>query len=72
MSFDPDDALNARPDKVVALDKLLAKLVDCDLSDWDSDFVDDMIKRLEKRGNAMVATGLQEEQLERMRRQYHV
>lgn len=72
MTFDPDDALNERTEDVAALDATLAKLLGCDLAEWDQDFVDDLVKKLDRRGNAMKLTALQEEQLDRMRRQYGI
>lgn len=51
------------------LDTTLAALSDCDLSEWDRDFVDDLIKRLARRGELHL-TGKQWEQVERMKGKY--
>ena len=67
--FDPDDFVD--PDKIAEkaeLDELLSKLQDCDLSDWDSGFVDSLLKRR----SIMFITPRQWEQLERLRSQYNV
>ena len=57
-------------DELAELDRTLARLGDCDLSQWDRDFVDDMVKRLGRyRANTHVS-GKQWEQLERMKEQY--
>lgn len=69
--FDPDQ-YSDRADEVAELDTLLGKLQDCDLTEWDQDFVDDMTKRVGRFGSHFKPTGLQQEQLERMRKQYHV
>lgn len=58
------------PEEVIELDKLLGKLQDADLSEWDQDFVDDMAKRLGQRKDKMTVTPRQWEQLQRMERQY--
>lgn len=54
------------------LDKLLSKFQDCDLNEYDQDFVDDMVKRLEKDAHRIVLTARQAEHLERMKGRYHV
>lgn len=69
MSYDPDEFDNRR-ERYAELDKLLAKLQDCDLSQWDQDFVDDMVKRLTKFKERTTVTAKQWEQLERMKSQY--
>jgi len=53
-----------------ALDETLAKLADCDLGEWDQDFVDDMTKRVAKYGTSVTVSGKQWAQLERMKEQY--
>lgn len=71
--LDPDDYVDpVKKAEIADLDKLLAKLSDCDLSDWDYDFVEDMVKRLSKLKNRLNITSLQWEQLERMRGKYNV
>lgn len=72
MTFDPDQALNAPSEENVALDKALAKLQSCDLTEWDDDFVSDLIKRMEKRGTAFSLTGNQQEHIERMKKRYGI
>lgn len=67
---DPDDFIE-RTEEIAELDSLLAKLLDCDLSDWDQDFVDDLTKRVDK-GTIKTVTPRQWEQLERMKGQYNV
>lgn len=52
------------------LDRLLARLDDCDLSKWDRDFVDDTIKRLGKYEERTTVTGRQQAQIDRMEDQY--
>jgi len=70
--LDPDDFIDpAKAAEIADLDKLLSKLLDCDLSDWDQDFVDDMVKKLGKFDNRIVITPRQWEQLERMRSKYN-
>lgn len=69
--YDPDEGLK-RKENVADLDKLLSALQDCDLSEWDTDFVNDMTDKLEKFGDSIHVTGKQWEQLERMRSQYNV
>lgn len=53
-----------------ALDKTLSRLVDCDLNEWDRDFVDSMIKRVGRYGRETSVSPRQWEQLDRMERQY--
>jgi hypothetical protein len=70
--FDPDDFID--PDKkaeIAELDKLLSKLQDCDLGEWDQDFVDSMVKKLALFERRTVITPRQWEQLERLRSQYN-
>lgn len=70
--FDPDDFID--PDKaaeIAELDKLLSKLQDCDLGEWDQDFVDGMAKKLSLFERRIVVTPRQWEQLERLRSQYN-
>lgn len=69
--YDPDQ-FDDRREEVAALDKTLARLQDCDLSAWDQDFVDDLVKKLGKHENRTTLTPRQWEQLERMKGQYHV
>lgn len=57
-------------EKIAAMDKLLSKLQDCDLSQWDSDFVDDLAKRIEKFGNRTTFTARQLDQIDRMEKEY--
>ena len=71
MSYDPDE-FDDKIDQIADAEKLLAKLQDCDLGEWDQDFVDDMVKRIDRWGSRTTITGSQWEQLERMRTQYHV
>lgn len=52
------------------LDRLLAKLQDCDLGDWDADFVDDMTKRMGRYGPEIFLSARQEEQINRLKRQH--
>jgi ribosome assembly protein YihI (activator of Der GTPase) len=52
------------------LDRLLARLDDCDLSKWDRDFVDDMIKRIGKYEDRTIVSGRQQAQINRMEDQY--
>lgn len=66
------EAFSESAEGMAELDKLLSALQDCDLGGWDQDFVDDMTKRLAKFGDRTKVTPLQWEQLERMRKQYHV
>jgi hypothetical protein len=56
--------------ELVNLNKTLARLDDCDLREWDRDFVDDMIKRTAALDIDMFVTGKQWAQLERMKDQY--
>lgn len=52
------------------LERLLAALDDCDLSEWDRDFVDDMSKRLLKHDvmdGPFRVSARQQEQLDRMK-----
>jgi len=67
---DFDDFDKAYSQETKELDRLLAELSDCDLSEWDADFVHDMIKRLAKHGNNVNVTGKQQEQLNRMKDRY--
>ena len=67
---DFDDFERIYDKKTKELDSLLSQLQDCDLSDWDSDFVFDMVKRLAKYGNKVVVSEKQQEQLDRMATQY--
>ena len=53
-----------------SLDRLLSKLDDCDLGQWDRDFVDDMVKRVGKYGVDTIVTAKQWEQLQRMQDQH--
>lgn len=52
------------------LDRLLAKLQDCDLGDWDADFVDDMTKRLGRYGLSLFVSARQRDQLDRLARKH--
>jgi hypothetical protein len=52
------------------IDNLLARLGNCDLSEWDLDFVDDQIKRLGRYGEDAAFSARQLDQLDRMERQY--
>lgn len=52
------------------LDRTLAKLQDCDLSAWDRDFVDDMVKRIGRYEEKTFVSAKQWEQIERMKGQY--
>lgn len=52
------------------LDTTLSKLQDCDLSAWDQDFVDDMVKRVGRYEEETFISGKQWEQIERMKGQY--
>lgn len=52
------------------LDKLFARLLDCDLSAWDQDFTDDMVRRLARYGQGTWISGKQWAQIERMKGQY--
>ena len=70
--FDPDD-ISTQNDEADELDRLLGRLSDCDLGDWDSDFVEDLTKRLIKSSPQILLRSLttkQKEQLERMKVQY--
>ncbi len=69
MVFDPDLS-DFNSDKNAVIDKLLSKLDDCDLGEWDRDFVDDQIKRLHLFGDRFTLSAPQEEQLDRMEKQY--
>lgn len=71
MSYDPDE-FSDKKEEVADLDRLLTRLQDCDLSEWDQDFVDNMVKRLSKFFDRIHVTPLQWEQLERMRRQHGI
>lgn len=53
-----------------ALDRLLGKLQDCDLGQWDQDFVDDMGRRIDKFGPSIFISARQEEQIDRLKRQH--
>lgn len=67
--FDPDeDAENVM--SYVEVDRLVAKLQDCDLSEWDQDFVENLAERLGRYGSRTHISDLQYEQLERMRGDY--
>lgn len=55
------------------IEALLTKLDECDLGDWDRDFVDDMTKRFLRHDvmdGPFHVTGRQVEQLHRMKEQY--
>lgn len=52
------------------VDRLLARLCNCDLGEWDQDFVDDQIKRLGYFGEDTAFSARQLDQLDRMERQY--
>lgn len=69
--YDPDTGLK-RKDEAEELDKVLSALQDCDLSEWDIDFVNDMTDKLAKWGDRIIITGSQWAQLERMKNQYNV
>lgn len=69
--YDPDQFSEKRQE-IADLDKLLSKLQDCDLKEWDQDFVDDMTDRVAKFEGRTHVSGSQWEQLERMRRQYGI
>lgn len=69
MLYDPDQ-FSDKPAEAAELDKLLAKLMDCDLGEWDQDFVDDMAKRLKKYEGNLTVTPRQWDQLQRMEKQY--
>lgn len=69
MAYDPDE-FSTKAEEVAKLDKLLSQLMDCDLSGWDSDFVDDLADRISKYKDRTHITPLQWEQIERMKRQY--
>ena len=64
-----DDFDNYRSEEMQELDKTLAKLLECELGEWDQDFVDDLVKRLNAR-KLKSLTPLQWEQVERMERRY--
>lgn len=55
-----------------ALGRLLVKLKDCELGDWDADFVDDMAKRISRHGPEIYLSARQEEQLDRLKRQHRL
>lgn len=67
--WDPDENDELRGE-AARLDKLLSRLSDCDLSDWDATFVEDMTKRLDKCQNTIRITARQWEQLDRMEDKY--
>lgn len=52
------------------LEKTLTKLDDCDLGEWDRDFVDDMARRVMKYEEKTVISPRQWEQLERIKGQH--
>lgn len=52
------------------LDRLLSKLQDCDLGDWDADFVDDMTKRIGRYGVSLFVSARQWDQLDRLARKH--
>jgi hypothetical protein len=58
------------PEEYDRTDRLLARLCNCDLSEWDQDFVDDQIKRLGRYGEDTTFSARQLDQLDRMERQY--
>lgn len=57
-------------DEFKRVDRILAKALDADLSDWDSDFVNDMADRLEKYGHDAIITPRQWAQINRIEDQY--
>lgn len=72
MPFDPDD-IPAQDAEAQEFDQLLAELDDCDLGDWDRDFVEDLLRRLKAASPQALLRSLtpkQKEQLDRMREQY--
>lgn len=69
MVWDPDLS-DLHSEVNVEIDKRLARLDDCDLSEWDRDFVDGQIKRLHLFGDRFSLSSLQEEQIERMEKRY--
>lgn len=52
------------------LERLLAKLDDCDLGEWDRDFIDDLCRRVMKFEERTTLTGKQWTQLQRIKEQY--
>jgi len=69
--FNPDD-FDRRKEEAAELDKLLAKFQDCDLGDWDHDFVDSLTDRLTKFDSRIRISPREWQQLERMKEQYGV
>lgn len=50
-----------------ALERDLCRLDDCDLDDWDFEFIEDLSNRVIKYGKRVVITGRQWEQFERIK-----
>lgn len=69
--FDLDEYSDKR-EEIAALDKLLSKFQGCDLNGYDIDFVDDMVKRIDRFGSRAHITPRQHEHIETMKRRYHV
>jgi hypothetical protein len=72
--FDPDDNSDAIAEGE-ALHALLNAMEHCDLGDWDSDFVNDLLKRVNRTSAQTVAASLtakQRNQITRMKGKYDV
>jgi hypothetical protein len=52
------------------MERTLSRLDDCDLREWDRDFVDDMLRRCFKHREQMHVTPRQWEHINRMKDQY--
>lgn len=52
------------------LERDLIALDDCDLGEWDRDFIDDMCRRVMRFKRKVIVSGKQQKQLERMKEQY--
>jgi hypothetical protein len=54
------------------LQRDLLALDDCDLSDWERTFVDDMMARADKYGSGTRLSGLQTSKIEQMKEKHNV
>lgn len=65
---DPTDPLDSREFKQLTRD--LVKLDDCDLGEWDREFIDDLMSRVEKYDRRVRLSGKQWVQLDRIKEKH--
>lgn len=68
--FEDETGDRLSPSSLKELEHNLSKLDDCDLGEWDRDFIDSLSKRVIRYGAKTVITGKQWAQLERIKEQY--